>query len=157
MYGIASFVLGGYLSYYKIDVFGAFRDKRYLLCPIVIMGLFGSFLLNIFKDTFSEPSGIFKLMMLPLFYLLYDWISFIMKTSFFHNYFMPASFTIYAVHIFFTSIFMHILGGFMPKIVGSMFIITIFTIIFSLLSSIILWRVANAIFPRGFRILDGRW
>ena len=157
MYGIASFVLGGYLAYHKIDMFGAFRDKRYLLWPIAIIGLFGGFLFNVFNDTFSEPSGICKLMMLPLFYLLYDRISFIMKSSFFNNYFMPASFTIYAVHIFFTSIFMHILGSFIPKIVGGMFIISIFTIIFSLISSIILWRVANAIFPKVFRIFDGRW
>lgn len=156
-YAVAAFVVGGCIAYHKIDVFVCAREYRMILWPVTVAGLAGGFLWNILHGSISEASSICKLMALPLFYLLFKFVTRIMDNGFVQKYIIPSSFTVYASHFFFTTIYMHLMGPLIPKIVCGMVVVTLAIMILSLLSSIVVWRVANAVAPRMFSIVDGRW
>ena len=156
-YAIAAFINGGYIAHHRIDVFAYIGKHRAIFWPVAVGGLMGGFVWNILHGSIAGSASICKLMSIPLFILLVKFISGIMNNDFVKKYVVPSSFTIYASHFFFTTIYIHLMGPFITKIVCGMMVITLAIIILSLLSSIVVWRVANVIAPRMFQVIDGRW
>lgn len=100
-YAFASFVIGGCISYHKIDVFDFVRKYRSIFWIVSIGALLGGFAWSIYRDSIAEPASVVKFLTIPMFYLMFDWISKVMRHRLVSKFVSPLSFTLYASHIFF--------------------------------------------------------
>ena len=129
-YAVSAFVIGGCIAHHKIDMFMYVRKYWAFFLPVALAGLTGGFIWNILHSSISEPPSICKFASIPLFYLLFNLVSRIMNNGFIQKHVVPSSFTVYASHFFFTTMYMHLMGPFITKLFCGMVVVTLTIIIF---------------------------